>query len=378
VRVSHGISNPGWRMESSSRPPPRGRPYHKGGLKPAAAALGAVLLLARFSAARAEEADAPPAKPPAVTWNVQAIVAALAPTAGPEISSAEFWYGAFSASFVRDGFGARAEVRGTPGGFRPYYGTDIWLEEGYAFMATPAGDLFAGKRSRPFGLRDETFEGNLFSWNGVSRAPDWGAGVAGEARVGYNTVTWGARWVGQGDGTSYELAGRGAASEPGTVVKNGGEARATYLIYKGIVTVTPGVSFSSVEVVRPPGLASFRMTDVEADLTAALGPIAVMGQVFSRNGNAAVAAASGRLAYDDGLAWLAGIRAEFPTVAFRYFYSHWSYQGLDETETLQQPAVVWMPRKGIEATIEYRVHRLPRSLGGGNENAFRLGLALSF
>jgi len=342
-------------------------------------ALGAALLVAPLPAARAEDpAAAPPAKPPAVTWKVEAIIAALAPTAGPEVSSAEFWYGAFEASFLRDGFGAKAEVRGTPGGFRPYYDTDIWLEEGYAFMKTPVGDVFAGKRARPFGLLDETFEGNLFSWNGVSRAPDWGAGIAGEARTGYNTVTWAARWVGQGDATSYELTGRGAASEPGTVVKNGGEARVTYLIYKGIVTWTPGVSVSSVEVVRPPGLASFRMTDVEADLTAGFGPIAVLGEVYSRNGDAAVSAESGRLAYDNGLAWLAGIRAEFPTVAFRYFYTHWSYQGLDETESLQQPAVVWMPRKGIEATIEYRVHRLPRSVGGGNENAVRFGLALSF
>jgi hypothetical protein len=348
-------------------------------LKPAAAALPAALLLAALPAARADEpADAPGAKPPAVTWNVQVIVAALAPTAGPETSSAEFWYGAFAASFAREGFGAHAEVRGTPGGFRPYYGTDIWLQEGYADVATPVGGLFAGKRARSFGLLDETFEGNLFSWNGVSRAPDWGAGVAGEARVGYNTVAWAARWVGQGDKTSYELDGRGAASEPGTVVRNGGDARLTYLIYRGIVTWTPGASVSSVEVDRPPGVQSFRMTDVEGDLTAALGPIAVMGEIFSRSGDAAVAEASGRIAYDDGLAWLAGIRVELPTVAFRYFYTHWSYQGLDDSETLQQPAVVWMPRKGIQATIEYRVHRLPRTLGGGNENAFRFGLALTF
>jgi len=344
------------------------------------AAVSAACLLAILPVALAQEATEAPPKPASnVTWQVRAIVSGLAPTAGPETSKAEFWYGSFAASFVRDGFGARAEGRGTPGGFRPYYGTDIWLEEGYAFATTVIGDVRVGKMERAFGLADETFEGNLFSLNGVTRAPDWGAGLVGEARVGYNSLSWALRWIGQGDqNSSWEEDGRGAASEPDTKLKDGVEGRAAFLFYKGLVTLKPGLSVSSVQVARGAGQPGFRMTDLAGDLTLTLGPIAILGELLWRSGDPAIALASGRLAYDDGFAGLAGFRAELPTVGFRYVFTGWHYRGADDTESLHQPAVVWTPRKGIEATIEYRVRHRPRSEGGGVENAFRLGLALTF
>ena len=145
-------------------------------------------------------------------------------------------------------------MRGTPGGFRPYYDADVWLEEGYAFTATPVGDLRAGKERARLRPRDDTFEGNLFSDNGVSRNPDWGAGVAGETRIGYNTVTWALRWDGLGDRTSYEETGRGASSEPGTKRRRTARRRASPTsIYKGLVTLRPGVSGSTVRLATTTG-----------------------------------------------------------------------------------------------------------------------------
>ncbi len=297
-----------------------------------------------------------------------------------EESTADLWYASLGASFTREGYGARAEVRGAPGGFRPYYGTDVWLDEGYAWMRTPAGDLRVGKIERAFGLLDETFTGTLFSDNGVTRNPSWGAEVAGEKRIGYDSLTWAVRWEGLGDKAgSWEEDGRGAASEPGTKLADGASGRVGYLFYKGLLTFRPGLSGSSVRVSREGGLPGFRLNDLAVDATLTAGPFAVFGQLFVRDGlRQSPEAADVRLAYDDGTAGLVGLRAEFPTVTFRYAWTQWRYHGARTTEWLHQPAVVWTPRKGIEATVEFLARRIEGPGGGSYRGAFRFGLALRF
>jgi hypothetical protein len=71
-------------------------------------------------------------------------------------------------------------------------------------------------------------------------------------------------------------------------------------------------------------------------------------------------------------------RAEFPTVVYRIVWSQWSYLGAEAREWLLQPAVVWMPVKGIEATIEYLARRFTGSQGSVARDAFRLGFGLKF
>jgi hypothetical protein len=307
-------------------------------------------------------------------------VTGFVPLERGEEATADLWYASVTGSFRSKGFGARADVRGASGGFRPYYGTDVWLQEGYAFAPTPAGELSVGKSERAFGLPDETFSGTLFSANGVTRNPIWGGALSGEARVGYDSLTWAVRWEGLSDKAGpWEEEGRGAASDPGTKLRDGVSARLTYLFYMGLVTLRPGLSASSVRVAHDDGRPGFRLNDAALDVTLTAGPIALLGQFFVRGGERQTpGAAETRLAYDDATAGLVGLRAEFPTVAFRYYWTQWSYRGADATEWLHQPAVVWTPVKGIEATIEYLARRLTGPGGRRSGDAFRLGLALRF
>jgi hypothetical protein len=342
----------------------------------------ALAILAAAPAAALAQGETPtPTPTPAVmpTVGAGAIATGLIPVAPADPSKADLWYAYFTGDVKAKGFGARADVRGTPGGFRAYYNTDVWLQEGYAWARTPAGDVGGGKSDRAFGLADDTFTGTLFSDNGVTRNPFWGAGISGETRIGYDSLTWAFRWEGLGDKNgSWEEEGRGASSDPGTKLVDGATARVTYLLYKGLITIRPGVSGSSVRVAYDDGRPGFRLNDLALDLTLTAGPLSLSGLFFLREGERRPPGALLNLAYDDARAGLVEFRAEFPTVTYRIVWSEWSYLGAEAREWLLQPAVVWTPVKWIEATIEYLARRLTEPGRLVSEGAFRLGLGLRF
>ena len=338
----------------------------------------ALVILAALPAAALPEGEAPPSPAAAPKVEFAAIASGFIPLSEGE-SKASLWYASISGSWTPAGFGARADVRGAPGGFRPYYDSDVWLQEGYAWAGTPAGDVRAGKSERAFGLADDTFSGTLFSANGVTRNPFWGAGVTGEARIGVDSLTWAVFWEGLGEKAgSWEETGRGASSDPGTKAGEGASARVTYLLYKGLLTFRAGLSGSTLRVWHDDGRPSFRMNDAALDLAFTAGPLALTGQFFVRDGERRPPGDRLFLAYDDGRAGLVEFRAEFPTVTYRIVWSQWSYLGAEASEWLLQPAVVWTPRKGIEATIEYLARRLTESGRRVSGDAFRLGLGLRF
>jgi len=344
--------------------------------------LAALAFLAAAPAAALGEGETPaPTPTPSVVPKVGggAIASGFIPVSPPDPPKADLWYAYVTGDVKAKGFGARADVRGTPGGFRPYYNTDVWLQEGFAWAQTPAGDVRAGKCQRAFGLADDTFTGTLFSDNGVTRNPSWGAGVAGETRIGYDSLTWALSWEGLGDKAgSWEEAGRGASSDPGTKVTDGATARMTYLLYKGLITLRPGLSLSSVRIEHEDGRPGFRLNDLAVDLALAVGPFALTGLYFFRDGERRLPGSLLYLAYDDGRAGLVEFRAEFPTVTYRVVWSQWSYLGAEAREWLLQPAVVWTPVKWIEATIEFLARRLTGPGRSLSEDAFRLGLGLRF
>jgi len=292
---------------------------------------------------------------------------------------AEFFYGALSADWTRGAFAAKAEARGTGGLFRTYYDGSVWLQEGWASLATPVGAVRVGKLARDFGLEDETFIGTLFTANGVTRNPDWGAGLAGEKRIGYDTLGWSARFYGQNDHVSWEDDGRNVESDSTRVLRDAFEARVSYLLNKGLWSLKPAVSFASAALdEKAGGPGSFRRTDGAFDITASFGPLALLLEGFTRSGQRCVPEAPCRLAYDDGTSVLAGFRAEFPTVTYRYFYSLWRYHGAEATEQIHLPGVVWTPRKGLAATIEYSARSMRTLSSTTVVKAFQFGLSLAF
>lgn len=342
-----------------------------------ALALSALLAVSIFPAARGQEAsvktdsDLP-------KFRVEAVLLDYEPVPERHERFAEFFYGALSAEWARGDFAAKAEVRGRGGRFRPFYDGSVWLEEGWVSLATPIGAVRVGKLERDFGLQDESFLGTLFTANGVTRNPDWGAGLAGEKRLGFDTLGWSARYYGQNDHVSWEDDGRGVESDPLRVLRDGLEARVFYLVNKGLWSLKPAVSVASAALDQRDGPASFRRTDGALDVTATFGPIALLLEGFTRSGERCVAGAPCRLGYDDATAGLVGFRAEFPTVTYRYLYSVWRYRGAEATEQLHLPGVVWTPRKGLAATIEYSARSMKTLSGTAVVKAFQLGLSVAF
>ena len=106
------------------------------------------------------------------------------------------------------------ELRGREGLFRAYFPGSVWLEEGYAYVDTPAGEVRVGKVGSVVGLADQTFGGDLFSLNGVNRNPDWGVQIVGSRPLGWHSIDWAARWAGQNDHVAWEEEGKGVESDP--------------------------------------------------------------------------------------------------------------------------------------------------------------------
>jgi len=274
-----------------------------------------------------------------------------------EAREAELFYAAVRAEWTRKHWGARAEVRGKDGRFRPYFRGDIWLEEGYAYLTTKLGEVRVGKLERETFLADDTFGGNLLSLNGFE----------------YDLLSWSLVYFGQNDHVAFERDGVGVESDPAAKLRDGLEARGSYKVNKGLTTFTPGVSVATARIVPDAG-AELRRTDVGADVTATLGPLSAALGVVRRKGDDG----RERLGYHDAWAGILAIRAEFPTVVYRYTYTEWRYGGAAFNERLHQPAAVWNPVKGIEATIEYEARRLRSPSGARVFNAFRFGLTLAF
>jgi hypothetical protein len=338
----------------------------------------AILAAGAAFAARGEE-DAPAQTESGLPkFRFEAVLHDYEPVSDRHERFAEFFYGALAADWTRGNFAAKAEVRGRDGLFRPYYDGSVWLEEGWASVATPVGAVSAGKIPRDFGIADDTFIGTLFTVNGVTRNPDWGAGLAGEKRRGYDTLGWSARYYGQNDHVSWEDDGRNVESDSERVLRDGLEARVFYLLNQGLWTLKPGLSFASARLDERDGSSSARRTDAALDVTATFGPFALLLEGFTRSGERCIPGAACRLGYDDATAALAGFRAEFPTITYRYIYSAWRYRGADATEQLHQPGIVWMPRKGLLATIEYSARLRTTSSGTEVVKAFQLGLSVAF
>ena len=96
----------------------------------------------------------------------------------------------------------------------------------------------------------------------------------------------------------------------------------------------------------------------ELGLTATLGPISLELSGLARSAPDPLPGEARPLAERDGRAWLAALKAEFPTVVYRYVYSEWRYDGAASNERIHQPAAVWKGRKGIEAIVEYTARRI--------------------
>lgn len=340
------------------------------------AAVAAALLA--LPAAPAAAGDPPKDEGTLPTFRFEAVLHDYEPLSDRSSRDAELYWAGVTADLARGIFSAKAEVRGTEGTFRPFFAGSVWLEEGWVAVRTPAGSVRLGKVTPRVGLEDETFSGTLFSLNGVTRNPGWGAQLDGAARFDLDSLAWSAAFIGRNDRVSWEEDGRDVESDPNRLLRDGLTARAVYALDRVLWSVRPGLSAATARLVSKDGTGEFRRTDVAADLTLTFGPLALFAEGFWRSGLPCAAGAACRYGYDDARAALAGLRAEFPTVTYRYTWSRWRYLGAGAVEEIHMPGVVWTPRKGIAASIEYSARALRTRAASDTVKAFQLGLTVSF
>ncbi len=341
--------------------------------RPSRAFLPAVL----FALLAAPVRSAPPEDEPP-RFLLGASLSALEPTSDRDLREAELLYAFLSASFREKGFGARLEVRAREGEFRDYFPGPVWLEEGYAFVDTPAGEVRVGKVAAVVGLADQTYGGDLFSLNGVNRNPDWGVQVIGSRALGWNSIDWTARWAVRNDRVAWEEEGKGVESDLSASLHDGLSGRVSFLYDKVLWKVRPGLSGATARIVPSDGRAEYRRNDAALDVTASLGPLAVELQGLVRSADEPAEGELRPEAERDGRAFRGALRFELPTVVFRYTYTEWRYTGAGSSERIHQPAAVWIGRKGIEATVEYAARTIRTGDSVRTFNAFRLGLVVRF
>lgn len=337
-----------------------------------------VLLLLAFSAATLGAEEPPPPDPGLPKFRFEAVLHDYEPLEDRETRVAELYWAGVTADWTRGIFSARAEVRGTEGTFRPFYAGSVWLQEGWAGVKTAAGTVRAGKVIPEIGVADETFSGTLFSYDGVTRNPGWGLQVAGESASGLDVLAWTAAWVGRNDRVSWEEDGRDVESDPLREMRDAFSGRVTYHLNRVLWSVKPGLSAGTARIVAKDGSDEFRRDDLALDLTATFGPLALFVEGFWRSGRPCAPGAPCRYGYDDARAALAGFRAEFPTVTYRYTWSRFHYVGSGAVEEIHMPGAVWMPVKGVAGTIEYSSRLLRTLAGASTVKAFQLGLEIRF
>lgn len=289
-----------------------------------------------------------------------------------------YWVG-LAASFERDGWGARADVRGADEKFRPYFAGNVWLQEGYAFRKTAIGDVRVGKVERAFGLEDDTFGGDVLSGLGLKRNPEWGLALDGKTRVRrWDTVDWRASWGGGSDRVSWEADGVDVESDPAARLRDALSVRVRYRRDGGLTWLRPGISLRTERVVARDGSGDFRRSDAALDVTGAVGPISLGLEAALRDG-----ASRGeierplRAGYEGGRGGGLHLSAEFPTVTYRWAWTTWRTRETGREDRLHQIAADWTPRKGLRATLEFR-------FGNGGLarperiRAVHLGLATTF
>lgn len=307
-----------------------------------------------------------------------AALSAVEPTRERDLRDAELLYASLTAAVREKGFGARVELRGREGKLREYFPGSVWLEEGYAFADTPAGEVRAGKVGSVVGLPDQTFGGDLFSLNGVNRNPDFGVQIVGSRQLGWHTLEWSARWAGKNDHVAWEEAGKGIESDLSANLRDGLSGRVSFLFNRGLWMVRPGLSGATARIVPTDGRTDYRRSDASADLTASFGPLFVELQGLARSANGPAAGESRPAAEREGRALRTAVRLELPDTAFRYTYTEWRYPSTGSNERIHQPAAVWSGRKGIEAIVEYSARRIRTGESVRTFNAFRLGLVVRF
>jgi len=256
-----------------------------------------------------------------------------------------------------DDFGIHFEPRFRDTPLRPFFESNIWIQELYMSWKpcdSSAGVLKVGKVYTQFGrFWDGVFYGNIPYFDGLKLDPDLGLSWESSFALGDATkVDYSAQLFDRDGETNGSLQGRDTlsiAKQRDIVV---GRIAPTFTLGEN-TTLTAGVSGMHFEADLVGPAANSNVTRANGELSLATGGFTVFGDYTHQNGNHVVdfplpGSTSGDIDYV-----MSGTSYTWKDWTFRYTYSSGDYNDDDVKEQLHMPGVVWQFHPHLSLWLEY-------------------------
>lgn len=254
-------------------------------------------------------------------------------------------------------FGLHVETRFRDTKLRPFFNSNIWFQEAYAWAHTDWGDVHAGKIYKKVGFFwDGSFFGNVQYFNGLKLNPEFGTEFVGSKQAGDAVkIDYSLQYISNNDQVDGALAGRDVESDTNARFQNGVTARfaPTFKLADG-VSLTLGISGLTSTIHRIKG-PDFQMNQLAGDFNLNVGNASLMGEILGQQGEADDAAHPySRLGYDNSTYYFISARYLFvKKLLARISYSQVNYKGANTVEKELLPGLVYNIRDNLAVLAEY-------------------------
>lgn len=327
----------------------------------------------------ATETPAPPAaevaKPPTLPFDLHGGV--LLWQYQPFLKGAKPYASIYAAYLTIDksagGFGFHLEPRFRDYKLRPFFNSNVWLQEAYVFADCPGGwgKLKVGKLYTRFGyFWDGSFYGNLPYFDGIKLDPDIGGSLEGAPLVSGNVgVEYALQYFANDGLTNGSLAGRDSLSEGG-IQRNEGIVRVAPFYRLGADgkagKVQVGASYQSFRVEEPAATPNQDVSRFEVDANASYANARVFFEYISQNGrqvlNFPFPAGSKKNEY-----YWAGVGYTWKAIDLRYNVTQAKYKDTNFQQIVHNPGVVITVSPNLSVMLEYAYWSGKSISSGGRE-----------
>ena len=274
----------------------------------------------------------------------------------------EIYFVHLNLDFKFDEFAFHFEPRFRDTPLRPFFQSNVWIQEAYVSWKIPEvegflpGTLKAGKIYTQFGrMWDNVFYGNLPYFDGLKLDPDLGLSLENAYKVDDSTtINYSVQYFEEDGETNGSLLGRDTLSVPGAEQSSTFVARiAPTIKLTQDLTVTPGISAMHMRADLPVDDDDVRRLNFEA--TVAYGPLEVFIDYTHQRGHHVVDFPVPGTPSNENEYLMSGAAFQaLPWLRPRVSYSIADYrEDTDIKQTLLMPAVDFMVHKQLTLMLEY-------------------------
>jgi hypothetical protein len=256
-----------------------------------------------------------------------------------------------------DDFGIHFEPRFRDTKLRPFFESNIWVQEFYmSWKPSDSSDgmLKVGKVYSQFGrFWDGVFYGNIPYFDGLKLDPDLGLSWESKLQMGDSmTVDYSAQFFDQDGETNGSLQGRDTLSVGKERDIFVGRVAPTFHV-GGTTSVTAGVSGMHGEADLDSPAANSTFTRANGELALKTGSFEVFGDFTHQNGHHVEDFPVVGSSSDDIDYLMSGFSYVWGDWTFRGNYSFGDYNDDDVKEELWLPGIQWQFHKNLSLWLEY-------------------------